>query len=536
MSYTSVTNSIQITEDQVNNTWYSGNENKDVFINANTISNFTNNGIILGGGGSRGNHGKNGLINSGTITRLINTGALLGGGGGSGGRINLGGSGGSGGGGGGRNSGGSLAFDLSGSNSSNGAGGGGPGGSGGKALDDGGSGGGGSGYGPFGGGGNAFASGGSNATINGGGNGANAFRTFETGYTGGGGGYGGGNGGIGGQGGYQNGNGQYGGDGGGGGGGGGAGGDAGGGYARGNVGFNGGYSICNNGTITNFINLQGGLISNAANNYPYGPLFYCGTAPTNYGILIQSTTRYGQLWCTGVTNTTGNMYISIADDSTLEIGTYSSVLKINASTVVLNNTSGYYDIYSWNLVSRGLYYDLVVTKTPYPCFKEGTKILTNTGYIPIENLRKGDLIKTLLSGYKAIDMIGKSEITNNSLSSRIPDQLYKCSQSQYPELFEDLILTGCHSILVKTFVSPEQREKTSKINGDIYVTEKKYRLPACIDEKSSVYDQKGTFIIYHIALENDDYYMNYGIYANGLLVESCSKRYLKEYSNMMLIE
>ena len=38
------------------------------------------------------------------------------------------------------------------------------------------------------------------------------------------------------------------------------------------------------------------------------------------------------------------------------------------------------------------------------------------------------------------------------------------------------------------------------------------------------------------ALENDNYYMNYGIYANGLLVETCSKRYLKELSNMTLIE
>ena len=28
----------------------------------------------------------------------------------------------------------------------------------------------------------------------------------------------------------------------------------------------------------------------------------------------------------------------------------------------------------------------------------------------------------------------------------------------------------------------------------------------------------------------------YGIYANGLLVESCSQRYLKELSNMDLIE
>jgi hypothetical protein len=30
--------------------------------------------------------------------------------------------------------------------------------------------------------------------------------------------------------------------------------------------------------------------------------------------------------------------------------------------------------------------------------------------------------------------------------------------------------------------------------------------------------------------------MNYGIYANGLLVETSSKRYLKEIANMIVIE
>jgi len=40
--------------------------------------------------------------------------------------------------------------------------------------------------------------------------------------------------------------------------------------------------------------------------------------------------------------------------------------------------------------------------------------------------------------------------------------------------------------------------------------------------------------IYHLALENENYFSNYGIYANGLLVESCSKRYLKELSGMEL--
>ena len=57
-----------------------------------------------------------------------------------------------------------------------------------------------------------------------------------------------------------------------------------------------------------------------------------------------------------------------------------------------------------------------------------------------------------------------------------------------------------------------------------------------MDLRSTIYEIPGSHTIYHIALENDNYYMNYGIYANGLLVETCSKRYLKEFSGMTLIE
>jgi hypothetical protein len=63
----------------------------------------------------------------------------------------------------------------------------------------------------------------------------------------------------------------------------------------------------------------------------------------------------------------------------------------------------------------------------------------------------------------------------------------------------------------------------------------RYRLPACLDERAEIYPQSGKFSIYHIALENDDYYMNYGIYANGLLVETCSKRYLEQVSEMTIL-
>jgi len=177
---------------------------------------------------------------------------------------------------------------------------------------------------------------------------------------------------------------------------------------------------------------------------------------------------------------------------------------------------------------------------PVVCFKEGTKILCMVSgaeeHVPIENLRRGSLVKTSLDGYKAIDMIGQSTIIHEAVSDRIKDQLYVCSKEKYPTLFEDLVITGSHSILVKQFKDEEQKKMTQKVNGKIYITDKHYRLPACVDDRASVYPEKGTYNIFHIALDHSNYFMNYGIYANGLLVETCSKRYLKELANMDLIE
>jgi hypothetical protein len=183
-------------------------------------------------------------------------------------------------------------------------------------------------------------------------------------------------------------------------------------------------------------------------------------------------------------------------------------------------------------------YNLPIYTLPFPCFLEDSKILTEKGYVPIQDLRKGDLVKTLRHDYKAIDIIGKREIYNPALKERIKDQLYKCSKDNFDEMVQStpLIITGCHSILVDDFISEEQKQKVMKVNGNIYITDNKYRLPACADPRTSVYEIAGNYTIYHLALENDDYYMNYGIYANGLLVETCSKRYLKELSNMDLIE
>jgi hypothetical protein len=98
--------------------------------------------------------------------------------------------------------------------------------------------------------------------------------------------------------------------------------------------------------------------------------------------------------------------------------------------------------------------------------------------------------------------------------------LYKLRKEKYPELKEDLVLTGCHSILVSTLKDKEREEIRNKM-GRIFETDYRYRLPAFVDERSDVYkDERGDITVYHIAL-GDDEKRNYGIYANGLLVESC---------------
>ena len=129
-------------------------------------------------------------------------------------------------------------------------------------------------------------------------------------------------------------------------------------------------------------------------------------------------------------------------------------------------------------------------------------------------------------------MIGTTIIDNSN--NNVKNCLYKCSKDAYPELFEDLYITGGHSILVDEFKDDQQQE-VIKMLGAVFVTEGKFRLPACIDKRALLHRDKKPVKIYHIALDNNYSDKNYGIYANGLLVESCDKITLKELSNMTII-
>lgn len=186
------------------------------------------------------------------------------------------------------------------------------------------------------------------------------------------------------------------------------------------------------------------------------------------------------------------------------------------------------------LISDGSYY----LYPSAPCFLEGSTILCQVDgvetYVPVEQLKKGTLVKTSLDGYKPVVLVGNGTIQNPGNDERTENRLYKCSTSKYPELKHDLYITGCHSILEFPIVD-KQKEDIVRNLGKLYVTDKKYRIMAYIHERSEPWNSEGTYRIWHFALENKDEGMNYGVYANGgLLVESCSIRFLKNKSNMLL--
>jgi hypothetical protein len=169
------------------------------------------------------------------------------------------------------------------------------------------------------------------------------------------------------------------------------------------------------------------------------------------------------------------------------------------------------------------------------CFLQGTQLTCldeETGCDrerEIEEIKPGDFVKTYLHGYVPVKHIGCKTIANPKHHERIQDRLYRCSSENYPDVRNELILTGCHAILEDPGkVSELQKEQMMEILGDVYATDDKVRLIAMVDERTEIYEtDEEESVVWHLCLEHEDEFMNYGIYANGLLVESCSEFNIK---------
>jgi len=262
---------------------------------------------------------------------------------------------------------------------------------------------------------------------------------------------------------------------------------------------------------------------------------------------LTSINNYAFYNCLGLTSITFPSSLGTIGSSAFQICTNLSAAYFNglsmptlssdSFTTIANPSTAYYlpgvDQTSLTAFKAFKFFTNYIEYT-LPCFLKGSNILTNQGYKEIETLKKGDLVKTLKNGFLPIVLIGKKDIYHPASKERTKDQLYQYSPSQYQELTEELVLTGCHSILVNC-LTQEEGEKTMQDFGCIFETDGKPRLMTYINDKASIYPTPGNYTIYHFALENKHYTGIYGVYANGLLVETCSQRYLQEFANMNLI-
>jgi hypothetical protein len=171
-----------------------------------------------------------------------------------------------------------------------------------------------------------------------------------------------------------------------------------------------------------------------------------------------------------------------------------------------------------------------------PCFLQGTRILClvdgQETYLPVEQLEPGTLVRTSRDGYKPVSLVGHVPFYNPGTDERSQDRLYKLSPTFYPELDSDLFITGCHAVLVDSLTAL-QRDDGLRLQGETFITDGKVRLMACLDDRAEPWVNQGQHTVWHFALEHEDPYMNYGVYANGLLVETCSLSFLRDYSNMI---
>jgi hypothetical protein len=166
------------------------------------------------------------------------------------------------------------------------------------------------------------------------------------------------------------------------------------------------------------------------------------------------------------------------------------------------------------------------------CFNEGTKILClnkhlEEEYIPIENLRKGDFVKSYKHGYRKIDLIHKNHFMNNP--NDFSKCMYKMEKTNENGLLEDLIITGWHSILVDDL--KECKEENDKIFGqETPKIDDKQMLLACVSKDFIKMDNTEVYNYYHFILENNnDDDERFGVWANGILSETPSKnQFMKE--------
>ena len=170
------------------------------------------------------------------------------------------------------------------------------------------------------------------------------------------------------------------------------------------------------------------------------------------------------------------------------------------------------------------------------CFNEGTLILClnknfKEEHIPVNDLRRGDLVKTYKHGYRKIELVGKCHMINDP--NKYSSCMYKMVRNDFNGLIDDLIVTGGHSILVNSI--DQCKEENEKLLGGTIKIDDKYLLIAAASPDFVKLENTNQYTYYHFILENngnDD--ERFGVWSNGILSETPSKKQFLQNKNLII--
>ena len=158
------------------------------------------------------------------------------------------------------------------------------------------------------------------------------------------------------------------------------------------------------------------------------------------------------------------------------------------------------------------------------CFNKGTKILClkegKEQYVCVEDLQQGSMIKTFKHGFQPINDIRKGTYKLNQ-----PGDMGMYRMKKQDHMIADLEMTGLHCLLIDTKDAKYQQDIQNQggLKNPKFFVDGKFRLRA---NSCSEFQQmpRTSYTIYSFSLEGKE---QYGIWANGALVETTSTRILK---------
>lgn len=167
------------------------------------------------------------------------------------------------------------------------------------------------------------------------------------------------------------------------------------------------------------------------------------------------------------------------------------------------------------------------------CFNKGTNIMCLIDqleqYIPVEQLRRGMLVKTYKGSYRRIKKIGKRDMVND------PTHFRSCMflMPKQDHMTGDLVVTGGHAILVDELTELQlQKYQELGIKYRETLDDKKLLLVAA-SELFVKQMNTDLYTYYHFILENEgDRFARYGVYANGVLSETPSEYHFNNFMQL----